>query len=584
MGKTKTPPWKTVARAGIALGVVLLVAGLVVRDIRVRAAVEQDIISLVLVILGGLITLAGIALNWRELVNLVTSREAGEKANFAAVVLLVLALAGLLCYITNRRYSRMDWTGRRKHSLHSQTENFLRKMEQGWNAYVIYSDLRARQPQVYDHVLDTLQEFKARAPQMTIDELNIGMAEPQKRIRQLQQELGIMNLELPSVLLVMGDKHEVIPIGQIVEANPGRMGPPAIAFKGEGAFLGALMKLTEEEKPVLYALTGHGERPLEATGRAPSPAQPMPGERNPGMSLSKLVRSIENANYEVKPLNLATEGEVPQDCAVLLIAGPKTAFSEQEMAALRDYLEGRNGAAIVLADPELAENVDSNLEELLGPYGVQLHTSAVGIALVPTFLGAGLSTSVPVKGSALPPHPVTEGLQGYTLYMEEPCTMEVAPAGPQTMQGATELLTGPPTSWGETDVRLGEEIMPEYKAGEDTPKPAVVGALVAPQPPPQAPPGMEMPGPRIVVLGSSLSFVNAFLERAEYTANRYLLLNCVNWMAGKTQKLGIPPKTMDFNQLSVGKGWVAASRYIFLGAVPGLVIALGVAVWLIRRR
>jgi hypothetical protein len=76
--------------------------------------------------------------------------------------------------------------------------------------------------------------------------------------------------------------------------------------------------------------------------------------------------------------------------------------------------------------------------------------------------------------------------------------------------------------------------------------------------------------------------VNAILDQSPQ--NRYLLLNCVNWMAGKTQKLGIPPKTVDFNQVSIGKAWLAASRYLFLGAVPGLVIAMGVVVWLIRRR
>ena len=580
MGKAETPRWKTVARVGIVLGIVILVAGLIVRDLSVRASVQKDVLSLALIIIGGAATLTGIVLNWRELVGLLITRDTAEKANFAIVVLLVLALAGLLCYITNRRYSRMDWTGKRKYSLHSQTINFLSNVEQPVEAYFIHTD--GIVPQIYNNMNDMLQEFQARAPRMKVERLNITAGlEVERRARELQQRLGTVSLDPPSVVFVMGDQHEVIPIGKLVEQRGGGRGMmPTIAFKGEGAFLNALMKLTEEEKPVVYALTGHGERPLETTGPAPSPQQPMPSRGNPGMTYSRLVQALESANYEVKPLHLATEGAVPDDCAVLLIAGPQTPIPEQEMGALHDYFGRRNGAAIVLADPELSETVNTNLDELVAAYGVELNTRAVGVTLMQTFMGAALTRSVPVGPGGMKSHPITEGLQNYTLHLEDACTLSVAPAGPQGQQGATELLTGPQQSWGETTLPLNQNT--EYNEGEDTPKPAVVGALIEPQTPPQAPPGMEMPGPRIVVLGSSISFVNAILDQSPQ--NRYLLLNCVNWMAGKTQKLGIPPKTVDFNQVSIGKAWLAASRYLFLGAVPGLVIAMGVVVWLIRRR
>jgi hypothetical protein len=95
-------------RVGILLGLLLLVAGLVVRDIRARALVRTDYVAMALWAAGIILTVGGAVVNFRMFANLVRGRRAAEGANFAVVVLLSLGLAGLLCYVSTRRFVRMD--------------------------------------------------------------------------------------------------------------------------------------------------------------------------------------------------------------------------------------------------------------------------------------------------------------------------------------------------------------------------------------------------------------------------------------------------------------------------------------------
>ena len=89
-------------------------------------------------------------------------------------------------------------------------------------------------------------------------------------------------------------------------------------------------------------------------------------------------------------------------------------------------------------------------------------------------------------------------------------------------------------------------------------------------------------GPKLLVIGSSDSFINGVAER--YPANLILLRNAVNWMAGKTHMLGIPPKSMEMNFAQASESRIMAGRYIFIGGLPACIIVLGLAVWLVRRR
>ncbi|MGD8241001.1 MAG: GldG family protein [Armatimonadota bacterium] len=586
MRERETPRWQTVVRAGIFLGLVLLVAGFIVRHIRLRAAVMTDYVALGLWIVGGLLVCVGVALNFGALLRAFRRPRTAEGLNFALVVLLVMAMGGLVCYISTRRFARMDWTGRGTHRLHSQTVNILRALDRDIDVTVLYRSMNPWDMAVYGYVFDMLEEFKSRSPRVHVSTLDLSAEGSQGRLDELLVDLDVQNLMVPAVVLASHESHHAVPFDKIAESSKGPMSPPD-TFKGEAAFAGALTKLTEMEKTVLYALTGHGERPLEAGRTAPmgGEAASVLGDR--ARSLSHVVKALEKDYYEVRPLDLATEGEVPGDCAALLVVGPRAPLTEREIQAIRRYLDEHKGSAIFMVDSRIQPNVGTNVGELLAAYGIRCHDGAVGVSPQLYLTQQGVrgipETNVPVDSARLPEHASTTELKYYRSVFINPCPLEVMEKEPARGLRAKALLTGVESSWGESDVQSAEDQTAEYSPEEDVSKPVVVGAVVEPFTPPYASPGAPTPeGPRIIVLGSSQSFLNYVLDTVP--GNLYLLTNAVNWMAGKVHMLGIPAKTMDFKQVQLTESQLLAARYVFIGVLPGCVVLLGIGVWLLRRR
>ncbi|MCD6417019.1 MAG: GldG family protein [Planctomycetes bacterium] len=582
-----TPRWKTLTRAGIALGLLLACAGFVLRDISARAFVERDIVSTGLWLGGALLIGLGVILNFRALLGALRSTRTAEQINFAVVLVLALAIAGLLCYISTRRFWRMDWTGAGQHRLHSQTVNILKNLDRDVLAATIYSSGQPGDFYIKGRIADLLEELKSRTPHIETMYLDLDSPGTQQRLRKLLQErLHIDNVPCPSVVFATEARHETVLFENLVESSRGPQGSLNV-FKGESAFAGALVKLTEEKRATLYALTGHGEKSFEPAPPASRPGQARGIAGDPARSMSRALKALKNAYYEVKPLDLAAVGKVPDDCDALVLAGPHAPLSEGEMKAIRAYLDERKGAALFLLDSRITPHVKTNMAELLSAYGIEPHEEAVGVSLQLVLDAVGVRQSpqpmVLVDPQQMANHPATKDLEAQHILLQDPCPLRVRPeTAPENLRPLA-LLKGRTESWGESDLDAARKNKATYEPDKDMEGPVVVGAVVEPRPSLSQSPGAETPsGPRIVALGGSESFLNYSVESVP--GNLYLLLNCVNWAAGKVQMLGIPPKTMEINVVSVSGGALRASRYIFMGGIPGLIVVLGVVVWLIRRR
>jgi len=447
-------------------------------------------------------------------------------------------------------------------------------------------DLHARlMAWAYGQAMDMLNEFKAYSPLISVKELDVN--DP-KQVEELRSRVDIPG---SCIVFESGETHDVIPLEQIAELPSWRGGAPK--FTGEAAFAGALAKIMERKRRLVYFLTGHGERPIEGRAALPEENDLRGALASERYSLSRLVRRLKGDNFESRPLVLEQTGTVPQDCDVLVVAGPRTALSEQNIKAIRDYLDNRAGRALIMVDSELGPRSGrSNLNELLSEYGLKARTDAVVMfpASELALTGRGLvryrvarQTAIVTREGYLA-HPVTRDLQNYTVQLVRCAPLEILNARPRPSLSTRKLLSTVKESWGECTAAQ-EMDRSTYDAGSDLAGPVIVGAVVEPAAPPGAPPEsspQEQSGPRLVVLGSSLSFVNYIVEQNE--ANLYLALNAINWLAGKSFMVGIPPKDVEVNMLSLSPARGRLARWLFVVVLPGCIVALGVAVWLVRRR
>jgi len=587
-------PWHLITRMGILVGIAMLVAAFVVKDVSTQTFAEKSVVSMWLAIAGGVIALACLIANYRAFLRLFTLRKTAAGVNMALLVVFCLSLTALICYISTRRFARIDMTGSRRHSLHSKTVRILRNLDKDLEVTLLYS---LGEPTVsiwMDMAEDMLAEFRALNPRITIQQFD-PYAEPEKT-QDLLRELAERDLPSRCIVFKTPAGHEVIPFEKIVKTPPmyqGRpMGEPR--FVGEAAFASALAKLMEEEKSAVYVLTGHGERPLEGQQSGPGAERTEKILTSEEYSLSRFVNKLRRDNIEVEPLNLAETVEVPEECAALIIPGPRTPFSAEELSAIEAYLQ-RNGRLLVMVDSAFAapgEMDIGGLCSMLESYGVRVHAEAVGVRAIKgrdLFTGQTVSVtqlSVPVASDGYAEHAVTADLGNYTVQFRAAAPLEIQNAQQRPEFTAKELLTAISSSWGETS--RGAELEDQsYDQGADIAGPVILGAVVEPGGPP-GPYGLPMEtssdaqGPRIIILGSSFSFINGIVE--QWPQNLYLALNAVNWLVGKKHLLGIPPKDLGIHQVTLTGGQARAAKWLFIGIVPAIFVVLGIAVWQIRRR
>lgn len=133
-----------------------------------------------------------------------------------------------------------------------------------------------------------------------------------------------------------------------------------------------LAKVTKDPVTV-YFTVGHGERSFDDAAK--------PGERVTARSFKKLV---EGTNAKVKKLGLADglSKEVPADAALVALVGPTQPLLDEEVAALKAYVE-RGGSLLVMVDPPTpstegaAAGAAASLEALWAALGVSVGTHEV---------------------------------------------------------------------------------------------------------------------------------------------------------------------------------------------------------------
>lgn len=155
---------------------------------------------------------------------------------------------------------------------------------------------------------------------------------------------------------ILGDgRNETLRLGLDVEDARG-------ALKGlDQEFQEKLLRIVRPAR-VAYLTTGHFERDF---------APPADDQR---LSLGDFKQLLEGQGFTIKRLGLA-EGlgtQIPDDAALIVVAGPTAEFLPAERASLQTYLN-RAGKLLVFVDPDQGTSED----ELLAPLGVRVSKNLV---------------------------------------------------------------------------------------------------------------------------------------------------------------------------------------------------------------
>jgi len=441
-------------------------------------------------------------------------------SNSIAMTLALLGILVVLNFAAVRHPQTWDLTATHRFSLSEQTLRVLAQLQAPVDVTAFYVSNDPRQQEARDR----LQVYAAHTDKL--------------RVKYIDPDLQ------PGLARTYGIRDS----GTIVFESGGKR--QSTTGNSESEITSTLIKLLSGEPKKVYFLIGHGERSVDDASQG-------------GYSIVK--KALEDSNYSIADLNLATEGTVPSDAAVLVIASPTKALLPAEQKAVGEYLD-RQGKLLLLADPEST----STLNWLVERWGI---TFVPGIVVDPqSALQNDVASPVIARYNW---SPITKDLP-MTVF-----PLAVALKLPQSSNAnlqAVPLMQTSPASWSETDKSVAN-----YDAGKDTQGPLVVAVSLESQPngnensTQQSASGNRM---RAVVIGDSDFASNAAVQML---GNQNLFVNSVNWLAEEESLIALspePPVNAPLILTATQSNFVLYTSAVFL---PLAVIVVGGYVWWRRR-
>lgn len=498
-----------ISRLAGFVGAAMLIAGLVRNNI-------QGIwgwFNLTLAITGGVLLLASIVLNFGEIIAFFRGRTGRMGTNTIILSVAVLAILGILNYLGYRYHKRFDLTSEGLYSLSDQSKKVLSGLTK--DVRIIKFD------KADDQMLtDLMAEFKYNSQKLKYERIDPQQSPEVARQFKVQR---------------MGET--VVASGERIERPTGT---------NEQDLINAIVKVTRDQLKTICFVEGHGEKDLEG-----STAE----------GLSSVNNGLKNENYQTKKINLVSSNEVPADCSVVVIAGPKSAFIPQEAALVGKYLDA-GGKALVMIDPE----TDPRLSAILKSWNIELgNDTVIDASGVGRLFGTG--PAVPLV-SSYGEHPITKDMSRTATFFPLARSVRKGESASGEMF-FTDLLKTSEASWGETNLQGNEA---KFDEGADLKGPVTLGVAATKK-------VGEKEG-RLVVIGDSDFASNNYVRLA---GNGDLILNTINWLAQDEDLISIRPKSMTNRSVTMTEG---QQKWFFILTVllmPLAVIGAGAYVWWKRR-
>jgi hypothetical protein len=477
--------------------------------------------------------------------------------------ILVFLLLGVN-YISWRHYRRADFSLNQFQKLSGQTLNLLSHLpgEVTLTAFLA-PEADATGSLIQEDVQKLLEEYKYKGG----GKVKVELVQPYldfQAAQKLAEKFKLTSNE-NVVLVQYGERSRILKVAEMAEIDPGAMMTGGAArvksFQAEEKISSAISGLVQGKPAKVYVTAGSGEYNLISSDKDPA-----------GYSL--LAARMASQNVELLPLKLGEQEGVPADADAVMVAGPKFAFPAPSVAALQAYL-AKPGRLLLLLDP----GAPTGLEGILAEQGVVVDADKI-FRKVAMLTSGGLTQGVNEEtvGTRFSGHPAIRWVEnvGGSLRFGASRSITIKPVVVANPVKAEMLVETSDRYWAKSWPLAGGK-KSDFVEGDDRKGPFVVAAAVDGSVPGDK--GKESPALRAVVVGSASAFANQNISPLEVD----FMVNAVQWVLGRSDALGISPKTpKDFSVSldDVQQRVIMLSTLLGIPAVTGI---LGFLVWWRRR-
>jgi ABC-type uncharacterized transport system involved in gliding motility auxiliary subunit len=453
--------------------------------------------------------------------------------NTAVTILFTFCIAVVIVAISYSHNKRFDLTQEKMYTLSAQSVNLTKNLSNDVNVYIFYG-----QHKFLDESKNMLDQYKSHSKKIKI------IAKETLKSPIEAKEFGVRNPD--TIVMQSGNRKETV--NTPTEEN----------------LTNALIKITQSGKKTVYFSTGHGER--NSTENKPE-------------SFGTLADSLKKETYEVKTINTMQQEKFPEDCDVLIIAGPKSDFSDVELTRINEYIT-KGGAVIFLMD---SQGVNDNLNKFLAEKDLKVDNDIIvdqlGLKLFrnPFF-------SILAEYSS---HKIVADFTRMTAIFPNCKSLELSnnPGAKIKWDGFAKTTQ---YSWTKNPKNIKTDKDLQFDPKTDRKGPLVVAAAASipinkptEEKPEQSPDPKKRKESRLVVFGDVEFSSNALLQQ-NVAANTNLMMNAISWAAEQENLISIRPKNSANSPVVLKEPEKKVLFWISVVFLPLVVVIIGISVFLNR--
>ncbi len=444
----------------------------------------------------------------------------------------------------------IDVTDEKLYSITKETKDYLGSMKEDVEIFVVgkKSDVDANYPEMSKMLTKYAEGSK---------HVNVTYVNTEKN-PTFAREYSDQDLMVGSVVVKSAKRFKVLSVMDLYQYEMDYMtySQKLTAFDGEGKVTGALQYVLADDMPVVYALTGHDEIPLDA----------------------KFTDALEKANVSVADLNFLASDAVPADARLVIINAPQGDISPDDVAKLVAYAEAGGNVFIALDFATVSEL--QNLQKLLDYYKVGRVEGVVAELDMDHYYQNNFYLLPEVLSTA-----ITEDLSG-EMKIFSPFSVGLTYPEEGVSEGEGEFVYTPIMKTTEEAVSKKEYASTEAmgtsglyttieKAEGDAEGPFALGLQVH-----------RSGGGDAFIFGSTYLFSDA-ADNMVSGRNVKLFSNLLSTLASDEDApaaVVIPAKNLGADQLLVNAGMTRLYGILFVGVLPIALIVTGIVVWFRRRK
>ncbi|MCP5516369.1 MAG: Gldg family protein [Verrucomicrobiales bacterium] len=476
--------------------------------------------------------------------------------NVLGSILALLVIVALVNYLSARHYRRYQWAADERYALSAETRRVLEAITNEVRVTILFD----RNHELFGPVSGLLREYAYACPSLAVEHLDYNRDPGRAELLTARYSLPGEADDL--VVFDAGGRVKVVRSTELSDYDVAALLAGAeevrrVTFKGEPLFTSALAGLLQERQPVACFLTGHGEHD--------------PASDENKMGYSRFAKLLQNKNIEVRKIALRGDSVVPDDCSLLIVAGPQARLDDTEVQKIERYL-AEGGRMLALPSFYLAQRSETGLERLLRNWGLVVGEDYV-------FDPPNTARGNDLICTNFPAHPITKPLQGRSIYLVVARSITPLPIPGASGDAPRVQLLAATGKDGYTASGLSSSGVPRPDPARD--RRGVVPIAAAVERGSIAGVTADRFSTRLVVVGESIFLGNETIVKA---SNWEFAGLAVNWLLDRPEHLaGIAPRPIQEYAIELSRSQLNRLIWLLLVVLPGAVLALGLVVWFRRR-